>query len=208
MPPLLAPTPLSAVAAAAVRCCAMKVFVRSIMFFTSDPVQPAMPCGISWNNASSTSPPAARYSCRDLLDHPLRDTLIGRALNQQSRGQLDFLTALQDMDDVAFLHGVDGQEVALMVGHQVLIAIGLRHAIAAEGIQDAPARNRIGQGAIDSIRPGERQGSVAGIEGPHGAEQDEVPTAGDTQPADRRRVCVEVRGVYLQPARRVVDVGK
>src|SRR5215470_16837879 len=52
---------------------------------------------------------------RDLLDHALWDTLIGRALNQQSRGQLDFLAALQDMDEVAFLgfdHGV---------GHSLLV---------------------------------------------------------------------------------------
>ena len=81
---------------------------------------------------------------RDLLDHALRHTLIGRALNQQGRGQFDFLALLQDVDEVGFLHGVSRQEVALMVGHQGRVAIGLRHAIAAEGIQHAPQRDGIG----------------------------------------------------------------
>src|SRR5215831_12806060 len=51
----------SAAAAVASRC-AMKLFMRSIMRAASGAGQPARPCGISGNNTSSTSPPAAPYS--------------------------------------------------------------------------------------------------------------------------------------------------
>ena len=118
----------------------MKLFVRSIMFCTSGhrPASDAVRHILEQRQIDVPSCGAIQF--RDLLNHALRDALIGRTLNQQSRGRLDFLAALQDLDDVAFLHDIDGQEIALMVGHQVLVAIGLRHTIAAEGIQDARQR--------------------------------------------------------------------
>jgi hypothetical protein len=58
--------------------------------------QPARPCGISPNNASSTSPPAAMQLI-DLLHHALGHTLIGRALNNRAGGARLF-PFLQDLN--------------------------------------------------------------------------------------------------------------
>ena len=61
--PAACPPPAAQLAATAVASrFAMKALMRSTMRATSGSGQPAVPCGISRNNASSTSPPAARYS--------------------------------------------------------------------------------------------------------------------------------------------------
>src|SRR5207248_1759213 len=119
---------------------------------------------------AASAPPQLGEAHDDLVGN----VLVGGPLEDQQWRELGLLAALEDASRIALDHCIGCQPVAVMILDQVVLLRLFRVLVPGIGIDDGPAGDEVAERSILMLGAWQRQRGVAGVLGPHGAQDHAV----------------------------------